>query len=154
MKKLQLILAIIIFAMSSCHSNKQSEIDLYKPDEINIIGEDVSLDPESIEAIDWKDGNTYSYDYTEAITKVDSLGNGQTITVYKRNKPSEGDVACEPKICKWCSKTTFASNYSIEEYPNINWLRGQPDLASILGILTSIIDGNSYYDLDNNMIRT
>lgn len=121
-------------------------------------GDSVFVENEIIEApskdIKWKDGNYYSYDYTEAITKVDSLGIEQTITVYKRNKPSEGDVACEPKICKWCSNTTYVSNYSIEEYPNINWLRGQPDLASIFGMLANIVDGNSYYDLDNNKVRT
>lgn len=155
MKKLQLLLSsIIIIVLFSCQGNKSDKLDDYVIDEIK--EEDTISDPipESSETIDWKDGNTYSYNYTEEIIKTDSLGNEQVITVYKRNQPSDGEINCEPKVCKWCSNTTNANNYSIEEYPNINWLRGQPDLSSIMGMLTSIIDGNSYYDLDNNRVRT
>ena len=154
MKITQFFFLLIMVTILSCQGNKQNKTDEYIPEEISIGAEDAITEPEPSETIDWKDGNSYSYDYTEAITKTDSLGNEQIITVYKRNKPSDGDIVCEPKICKWCSNTTYAKNYSIKEYPNINWLRGQPDLSSIMGMLTSVIDGNSYYDLDNNRVRT
>lgn len=155
MKKLQLILfSIIIIITYSCQDNKNDKSDDYVFDEIKLDDSAPEEMPELSETIDWKDGNTYSYNYTEEIIKTDSLGNEQVITVYKRNQPSDGEINCEPKVCKWCSNTTYANNYSIEEYPNINWLRGQPDLASIFGILSSMIDGNSYYDLENNRVRT
>lgn len=115
---------------------------------------EIYIAPEPSKEIEWKDGNTYSYDYTETISRTDSLGNEQIITVYKRNRPEGDSGSCDSKICKWCSNTSYASNYSIEEYPNINWLRGEPDLNSFFGILGSLIDGNSYYDLDNNKVRT
>ena len=104
--------------------------------------------------IEWSNGNIYSYDFTETITKIDSLGNETLITVYKNNPPNENDIICETKVCKWCSKEVNAENYEIEEYPNINWVRGRPDLASIFGMLSLMFEVKTYYDFDNNRIRT
>lgn len=42
----------------------------------------------------------------------------------------------------------------IEEYPNINWVRGQPDLNSIFGMFSIIFEGKTYYDFENSRIRT
>jgi len=132
------------------NNNKQNNENV----DYNQNEQDASNEQENKKQIDWKDGNSYSYDYTETITKTDSLGNEEEITVYKQNKPSDADVYCKPKICKWCGKESTAYNYKIEEYPNINWLRGEPDLGSIIGMLGSIFDGIHYYDLENKKIRT
>lgn len=102
--------------------------------------------------LEWSDGNYYSYDYTENINTTDSLGNEIEITIYKQNPPSE--IYCNSKVCKWCSKEVYADNYEIVEYPNINWIRGEPDLSSIFSMFTLIFDGKKFYDLDNNRIRT
>jgi hypothetical protein len=104
--------------------------------------------------IEWQDGSTYSYDYTETITQTDSLGNMHEITVYKQNKPTDAEIYCSPKFCKWCGKESTSHSYTIEEYPNINWLRGQIDFGSIIGIIGNLFDGTHYYDLDNNKVRT
>ena len=158
MKKLfsKFLFTFIFVSLISCKGSNGSNSDDYTPGGVEV-GSDGLMpesEPEPSQNIDWKDGNVYSYDYTESIVKTDSLGNDQTITVYKRNKPSENSIVCEPKICKWCSNTSYAVNYTIEEYPNINWLRGQPDLSSVLGMFSSMLDGNKYYDFDNNMVRT
>ncbi len=67
------------------------------------LNETQSPEPEPLKQIEWKDGKTYSYNYTETITTKDSLGNEKEITVYKREKPKESDIICDKKICKWCS---------------------------------------------------
>lgn len=110
--------------------------------------------PPQPKQIQWSDGNYYSYDLTETIMKKDSLGNETEITVYKSNPPDERSIVCSPKSCKWCGKEVNATNYTIEEYPNINWVRGQPDFSSIFGMFTMMFEGKKYYDLDNNRIRT
>jgi hypothetical protein len=104
--------------------------------------------------IEWSNGNFYSYDYIETISKIDSSGNEFQIIVYKQNPPNENNIICEKKVCNWCGKEVSAENYEIQEYPNINWLRGQPDLTSIFGMFAAMFEGKEYYDLDNNRIRT
>ena len=145
--RLSAIVCLLIL-LYGCNGNSPNESADFESNETSY------QEPEPSKTIDWKDGDTYSYDYTEEISKIDSLGNEEIITVYKRNKPSDESIICEPKICKWCSKSTYATNFSIEEYPNINWLRGEPDLNSIFGMLGSVLDGNTYYDLDNQKVRT
>lgn len=109
---------------------------------------------EELKQIDWKDGNTYSYAYTEEIQKTDSMGNPYTITVYKSNKPDDSEVTCDTKVCKWCGKEQYARSFVIEEYPNINWLRGEADLLSVFSMMYLIFDNQKYMDLDNNKVRT
>jgi hypothetical protein len=109
MKRTYFYFLFFILFLLSCQGNKQNRNEEYLPDEMitdEELIEEGDYEPKPSETIDWKDGNSYSYDYTEAITKTDSLGNEQIITVYKRNKPSDGDIVCEPKMCKWCSITT------------------------------------------------
>lgn len=48
----------------------------------------------------------------------------------------------------------YAENYEIEEYPNINCLKGAPDFPCIFGLFTSFFDGTHFYNMDNNKIRT
>ena len=109
---------------------------------------------EPLKQVDWKDGNTYSYAYTEEIQKTDSMGNPYTITVYKSAKPDDSEVTCDTKVCKWCGKEQYANNFVIEEYPNINWLRGEADLLSVFSMMYLIFDNQKYLDLDNNKVRT
>ena len=111
-------------------------------------------EPPPPKQLEWANGNIYSYDFTETIIKKDSLGIETVITVYKNNPPNEYDIICEKKVCKWCGKEVYAESYSIEEYPNINWVRGQPDLNSIFGMVSIIFEGKTYYDFENNRIRT
>lgn len=82
------------------------------------------------------------------------MGNETLITVYKNNPPKENDIICETKVCKWCGKEVYAEDYKIEEYPNINWVRGKADLGSIFGMFSIMFEGKTYYDIDNNRIRT
>jgi hypothetical protein len=172
--KLNLLIFTLSVIMFSCNNGDRNEsIKSSTPENENLVSNqnnNNATDPVDIsegnneydpvvevprkKQIDWSDGKTYSYDYTETITKTDSLGNEEEITVYKQNKPSDADVFCNSKICKWCGKEVKAYNYIIEEYPNINWLRGEPDLSSIFGIISSIFDGIHYYDLDNRRVRT
>lgn len=110
---------------------------------------------EPIKEVEWADGNTYTYDYTETLTQEDSAGNVKEITVYMSNKPHASEIVCDTKVCKWCGKEVEANDYSIEEYPNINLYRGKLDYSSMFEMIgATMFDGNSYLDLDNNRIRT
>jgi hypothetical protein len=156
-----LILSVLfVFLLSGCQDTKTSDNPFGYMDESSETNSGVD-NPSPIEPsteIEWRDGNSYSYDYTETISKVDSLGNEQIITVYKRNKPSEDNIVCELKVCKWCSQSVAATSYSINEYPNLNWLRGEPDFTSIfsmlIGMIGNMYNGNAYFDLENNKVRT
>jgi hypothetical protein len=103
--------------------------------------------------IEWADGNTYTYDYTEEIETKDSLGNvGKVFTIYKRNKPV--NVNCETKECRWCRKEIYAENYSIEEFPDLSALRGNGNYGSMYSFFMSMFSSTSYIDIDNKRIRT
>ena len=153
MRKIKVILGISIFSsfiLTSCQERKSNE----STDSTDKNSRRNETQSEPLKQIEWKDGKTYSYNYTETITTKDSLGNEKEITVYKREKPKESDIICDKKICKWCSKEMYAENYEIEEYPNINCLKGAPDFSCIFGLFTSFFDGTHFYDMDNNKIRT
>lgn len=102
-------------------------------------------------AIEWADGNTYSYDFTEQVNLTDSTGT-RTITIYRRNKPT--DVDCDVEKCRWCGKEMIAEDYSIVEFPDCDVLRGRTTVGSILSFYVSMLDSRPYFDLDNNKIRT
>ncbi len=103
--------------------------------------------------IEWSDGNTYTYDYTEEIETKDSLGNvAEVFTIYKRNKPV--NVNCETKECRWCRKEIYAENYSIEEFPEVNALRGKGNYGALFSLFASMVSSPSYFDIDNKKIRT
>ena len=109
--------------------------------------------PQQSKEIEWADGNTYTYDYTEEIETKDSLGNiGKVFTIYKRNKPV--DVNCETKECRWCRKEIYAENYSIEEFPDLSALRGNGNYGSMYSFFMSMFSSTSYIDIDNKRIRT
>ena len=120
----------------------------FDPDEFDSYESDLN----SHKSVEWADGNIYTYDYTEQIETKDSLGNIKVFTIYKRNKPS--NIDCETKECRWCGKGLYAENYSIEEYPDINGLRGKGSLMSLFSLFMSLFNYQVYYDLDNNRIRT
>ena len=119
--------------------------------------EQYTTTPQSKE-IEWADGNTYTYDYTEQIKWEDSTGT-RNVTVYIKNKPT--NVDCEIKQCKWCSIEIQAQGYTIDEYPNLDVQReksnikeGFESLSSILQMLLSFDNPKKYFDLENNRIRT
>ena len=152
-------LTILIVVFSACNSSPKNDpnndVDLTESgEEQSIDSESGDEEMESLYQIDWKDGNTYSYAYTEEIQKTDSMGNPYTITVYKSNKPDDSEVTCDTKVCKWCGKEQYARSFVIEEYPNINWLRGEADLLSVFSMMYLIFDNQKYMDLDNNKVRT
>ncbi len=151
----------LIALLSSCEGKKQPQpydfedsADTLGNADDSYFAPNPSDENEPSKEIEWKNGNVYSYDYTESVNLTDSIGNVREITIYKQNRPSERDVVCEPKICKWCNTSIYASNYSINEYPNLNWLRGNADMSSIFSMLGMLLNGTSYLDLENNKIRT
>lgn len=116
--------------------------------------------------IQWKDGKSYTYDYTEVIDYIDRAGETHQITVYKRNQPTTVHQ-CDLLTCKWCSKQYDAVNYSVKEYPNISWMTklekdmNFDEVAEMAFIL--VIEKSShwfndearanFYDLENNRVR-
>lgn len=159
-KKLLLLISAITILIS-CNGKVGSQDFGIDESEFNI--ENTPMQEES-QTIDWSDGNSYYYDYTEEITMVDSLQNEQFITVYRMNQPSEASIECVPKVCTWCSTTSYAINYTLEEFPNIDMFRvkeaanGDIDILSYMSSAFQVYGGGalmlSYYDLDNNRIRT
>jgi hypothetical protein len=144
---------LIYLFLFSCEGTTNKSDQKYSEEQVDE-SEYIEIEAPPPKQLEWANGNIYSYDFTETITKKDSLGIETFITVYKNNPPNEFDIICEKKVCKWCGKEVYAENYSIEEYPNINWVRGQPDLSSIFGMFSVIFEGKTYYDFDNNRIRT
>jgi hypothetical protein len=109
--------------------------------------------PSPSKEIEWADGNTYTYDYTEEIETKDSLGNvGKVFTIYKRNKPV--DVNCDTKECRWCRKEMYAESYSIEEFPDVDVLRGRGSYSSQNSFYLSVFTEPAHFDIDNKRIRT
>lgn len=101
--------------------------------------------------IEWADGNTYSYDYTEEVELKDSTGT-KTLIIYMRNKPT--NVDCEVVECRWCRKKMEAEDYSIVEFPDMDVFRGKASLMSFASFYASFLDHTRYFDLDNNKVRT
>ena len=131
-----------------------------KKSSLNSTNQQETVQPERPKQIQWKDGNTYNYDFTEQIESKDSTGKIVTITVYKQKKPNDNQVNCQLKSCKWCGRQVQAVSYAIIEYPNINGFRDQSDIGSIFELMFTAAFGfmNSEYmnhfDLENNRIRT
>lgn len=146
--KIKLIFSICLtILLSGCNENRQNDQALYDNNE-------TYSEPESSNTIDWSDGNSYSYDYIETLNLKDSLDNDRVISIYKTNKPSDNDILCEPKICKWCNNSTDASNYTIEEFPDLNWTSGDLSSISYLDLVGLTYAGTSYLDFQNNRLRT
>ena len=105
--------------------------------------------------VEWPDGNTYTYDYTEQIEWKDSTGT-RDVTVYMRNKPT--NVQCNIANCEWCGEEMSSQGYTIDEFPNLDVYRGKGNMMNAINsILQVAINGlrhKSYFDLDNNRIRT
>jgi hypothetical protein len=150
----QLFLLSILIACTDEKKKDDNQINEVLGEELNIGHEEFNRTKQ----IEWCNGNIYSYDYTETITNVDSLGNEYYITVYKNNPPSENEIVCEPLNCKWCNDIIYSTNYSIEEYPDINWIRGHNNIESFFGMLAygmmGVIRDRTYYDIENKRIRT
>jgi hypothetical protein len=116
--------------------------------------------------VSWKDGNSYSYDFEDYITKTDSNGNEIVITVYRSYKPSNAEIQeCEVISCKWCSKELYGEK-ELSEVPDVSWLSPNPDLKNanifnkldfvddfFTGLFSSPFQSN-YYDFKNNKVRT
>lgn len=115
--------------------------------------------------IQWKDGKSYTYDYTEVIDYIDRAGETHQITVYKRNQPATVHQ-CDLLTCKWCSKQYDAVNYSVKEYPNISWMsKLEKDMnlyeaqEAFFGVyIEKGMFGYdearlNFYDLENNRVR-
>jgi hypothetical protein len=148
-KAFPLVFFFLIFVLVGCEDNLSSSGDSWNQKDRNS-----RFSEPATKQINWGDGNIYSYHFIETITKVDSLGNQRAIQVYKSAPPDEKEVICEGKVCEWCGREVQAGSYEIEEYPDINWLRGEESLASFIGALSMIFEGRRYFDLENNRIRT
>jgi hypothetical protein len=147
----------IIFCISFFSCKNENSYDSFQDYDLeqdtSTIGDQII--EETSKDVEWKDGNIYSYDYTETVNLTDSLGNNRVITIYKRYRPNEENIICEPKICKWCSKEVYSLDYSINEYPNFDYLSGK-NITSVYGMVGLLLTGEHihYIDLDNNMMRT
>lgn len=158
---------LLLFLCFSCkNSNLESggsmdDIDTTigsdSPNSPDIPPEEQYTPPPSKE-IEWADGNTYTYDYTEQIKWEDSTGT-RNVTVYIKNKPT--NVDCEIKQCKWCSIEIQAQGYTIDEYPNLDVQRekssnreASKSLVSLIQMMFNFDSPKKYFDLDNNRIRT
>jgi hypothetical protein len=84
----------IIFDKQIPEGQKYSEEQV---DESEYIEIDVPPRPKQLE---WANGNIYSYDFTETITKNDSLGIETFIIVCKNNPPNKFEIIFEKKVCK------------------------------------------------------
>jgi len=111
-------------------------------------------DVEPSKYVDWANGNSYSYDYTESIETTDSLGNSIIYTVYKRNRPNESSINCDMKACRWCSKSIPASDYTLYEHPDISFLREGGNPLSLLSIVLDLLNFKTYIDFENHKVRT
>ena len=125
------------------------------PDEVEV-NSDESVPDFGVEFVDWADGNTYSYYYTEQIEWKDSTGI-RNVTVYIQDKPT--DVYCDTVRCEWCGKEMTSQGYTFEEYPNLDVLRGKENglsngFFSSIQLALSIATEKQYWDLKNNRIRT
>jgi hypothetical protein len=106
--------------------------------------------------IEWSNGNTYYYHYTEQIEWKDSTGT-RNVTVYIEDKPK--DVYCYIVKCEWCGKEMTSQGYTFEEYPNLDALRGKENglsngFFSTIRLALSAATEKQYWDLKNNRIRT
>lgn len=164
MKNLKLIFFyLIILLIFSCKNNSFNPNDsqggrpkyggrpINIEDTVSIPDPDESGPEYGDKVVEWADGNSYTYDYTEDVEFTDSTGT-RTITIFMRNKPT--NVDCDIKKCKWCGKEMEAINYSITEFPDCDVLRGKSTVASVLSFYMSMLDSRPYFDLDNNKVRT
>jgi hypothetical protein len=97
---------------------------------------------EELKTVNWGDGNSYDYYYTENINFEDLNGEIIPITVYINNVPVNSD--CKIKKCKWCNSIINLKNNYTEEFPNLDDFRKNPNRESMAQLITSL--GVSIYN--------
>lgn len=86
--------------------------------------------------INWSDGNSYEYYFTEVINITDPKGNVEPVTIYRNNIPS--NTNCENKKCSWCNTIIYPVSSNYEEYPDISGVRKYADNGSIASLLWNL----------------
>jgi arsenate reductase-like glutaredoxin family protein len=113
------------------------------------LDDEVVSDDQEIKTINWGDGGSYDYYYTEIINIEDTNGEITPIKVYINNVPVNPD--CETKKCKWCNSTINLLNSYTEEYPNLDNLRENPNRDSLAQFMLSLgLNASSYISANNS----
>ena len=100
--------------------------------------------------IQWKDGNTYPYDYIDEYIEKDSIGRNYTWTVYRSYPSSASDVECHSYKCHWCGKEVNSTGYSFKEYPTALLYRIEGKQFDLFN-LGDVVDDEEVEDEPRNM---
>ena len=101
-----------------------------------------------VKTVNWGDGNSYEYSYTEEINFEDINGEVTRITIYIN--PKNSNPNCNNKKCKWCNTIIYSTNSYIEEFPNLSNLRENPNRESLADLVLSLgFNVKNYLDADN-----
>lgn len=159
--KLTILLLLLFFSCKNSNLDEGNNSNTIVDGSSNSNGtstEEQFTPPPPSKEIEWADGNTYAYDYTEQIQWKDSLGT-RDVTVYIRNKPI--NIQCDIAKCEWCGEIMNSQGYTIDEYPNLDVQReksnvkeGFKSLGSLIQMMLNFDSPKKYFDLDNNRIRT
>ncbi|MBP6754517.1 MAG: hypothetical protein KA210_00105 [Bacteroidia bacterium] len=110
-------------------------VDSLDSTSLQLDNEQVS-DDEELKTINWVDGNSYDYYYTEIINVEDTNGEIIPVKIYINNVPVDSD--CKTKKCKWCNSTINLVNSYTEEFPNLDNLRENPNRETIGQVMLSL----------------
>ncbi len=161
--KLTILLLLLFFSCKNSNLDEGNNSNTIVDGSSNSNGtktttEEQYMPPPPPNEIEWIDGNTYTYDYTEQIQWKDSSGT-RDVTVYMRNKPT--NIQCDIVKCEWCGEIMNSQGYTIDEYPNLDVQReksnikeGFNSLGSLIKMILNFDSPKKYFDLDNNRIRT
>lgn len=113
------------------------------------LNDEAVYEEEGVKTINWRDGGSYEYYYTEIINIEDTNGEIITVTVYINNVPVNSD--CEIKKCKWCNSNINLVNSYYEEFPNLDNLRENPNRETIGQVMLSLgMFATSYMFVENS----
>jgi hypothetical protein len=161
MKLYLFIIYILIFnSILSCNGINKSTSDIENTDteiqnqnyvnstSLQLDNEVVSED-EEIKTINWGDGSSYDYYYTEIINIEDTNGDIIPVKLYINNVPVNSD--CKTKKCNWCNSMINLVNSYHEEFPNLDNLRENPNRESIGQVMLSLgISATSFMSANNS----
>lgn len=162
--KLYLLTLMLLFSCKEVNRESENETLLNntktnseEPIEDYLENPEQDLESNTKKVIEWSDGNSYEYDFTEVINLTDPKGNVEPVTIYRNNIPS--NTNCENKKCSWCNTIIYPVSYDYEEYPDISGVRKYANNSSIVSLFWNLggdISKYTYTDesTDTIAIRT
>lgn len=136
----------LINSINSADDNQTSVVDSAS---LQLNNNELVFEDEEIKIINWADGNSYDYYYTEIINVEDTNGEIIPVKIYINNVPVNSD--CKTKKCKWCNSIINLVNSYTEEFPNLGNLRENPNRESLGQVMLSLgLSGNSFMSVDNS----